>query len=95
MQRVLVEEHEKILEMNGDDGYSNACVHMLLDCTHTNDYNRVMLHMFHYNEKQHGEGNGNCSSIPAWESIDRGAGRPSVHGVTKESDMAQWLNSIC
>ena len=41
-----------------------------------------------------GEGNGN----PFWYScldnpLDRWTGRAIVHGVTKESDMTEWLNS--
>ena len=34
------------------------------------------------------------SSIPAWKNpMNRGAWQATVHGVVKESDMTQWLNS--
>ena len=82
--RALVEEGEKVLEMNGDDGYTAMpmCI-MPLNCTRTNDYNRnLMLYMFHYNKKQHGEGNGNslqysCLGNPidtgAWQATSMGS----------------------
>ena len=36
-----------------------------------------------------GEGNGNQSSILAWEISDRGAWQAIVHGVTKELDTTE------
>ena len=45
-------------------------------------------------QRSSGGGNGNPLQYSCLEnSIDRGAWRATVHGVTKESDTTQWLNS--
>ena len=73
----------------------SACA-MPLNCTRTNDYNRnSMLYVFHYNEKQHGEGNGNslqylAQKIPWTEE----PGRLQFLGQ-KESDTTEQLSTFC
>ena len=84
--RVSVEEDEKILEMNSGDGYTTMPMcSMPLNCTCTNGHNRnLMLYMFHYSKKQHGEGNGNslqysCLGNP----MDRGGWQATSMGLQK------------
>ena len=84
--RVSVEEYEKILEMNSGDGYTTVPMcSMPLNGTCTNGYNRnLMLYMFHYNKKQHGEGNGNSLQCSCLENpMDSGGWQATSMGSQK------------